>query len=160
LVTQIRLKEVLNYDPETGIFIWKIHRGGRAKVGTIAGTSSHGYVMIQIDKQMMLAHRLAWLYMYGYLPKLLDHKNCVKNDNRIENLRLATHSQNKMNIRRKTNNTSGFKGVSLHKATNKWRATIVLDGKQKTIGYFRDKEMAYAGYVKASEQFGEFQRIC
>jgi hypothetical protein len=99
-LTQERLKELLHYDPETGIFTNLTQRGGHAKKGAVAGTkNSIGYVCIRIDYDQYRAHRLAWLYVYGEFPeKFIDHMNEIRDDNRIINLRLATHQENLHNI--------------------------------------------------------------
>jgi hypothetical protein len=111
-----------------------------------------------IDGKRYLAHRLAWLYTHGAWPhKLLDHRNRVTGDNRIDNLREATGSQNKANQLTNTNNTSGFKGVYWSKQNAKWQAGIRHQGKQKHLGCFNTKEDAHTAYCTAATQLkGEF----
>jgi hypothetical protein len=99
-LTQNRLKQLLDYQPETGQFTWRVARAGLAKAGSVAGaTKTQGYRQIMVDGTMYLAHRLAWLYVHGHFPvKMLDHVNRQSWDNRIANLREATHKQNRENL--------------------------------------------------------------
>jgi HNH endonuclease len=113
-LTVEQLKELLNYNPETGLWTW-IKARGRCAKGSFAGTMLDGYIMIYVDKVGYLAHRLAWFYMTNRWPLEVDHKNTIKNDNRWDNLREATRSQNKFNVPALSNNTCGFKGVFYQK---------------------------------------------
>ena len=155
LITQQKLKELFIYDPESGIFARRIATGrhGRHKVGTKAGTSqNYGYVVIHVDGRRYVAHRLAWMYMYGEWPSTdLDHINNVKNDNRIANLRLATRKQNMQNVLSHKHNTSGFKGVSWHMPRSKWRAYIFCNYRQIHLGLFDTKEDAAAARIEAEK---------
>lgn len=158
-----RLREVLNYDQETGVFTWKISRctNGKASVGSVAGFyPKNGYRQIEIDRVRYLAHRLAWLYVYGTWPADgIDHKDGIRDHNWINNLRSATQSENAANRRRYANNSSGFKGVSYRQQARKgvWLAHISKDGKSIYVGTFQTPELAHAGYLsKANELFGDF----
>lgn len=152
-----RLREVLSYDPATGIFTWLISKGSVSKGRTASSIEQQGYVVIRIDGLSYKAHRLAWLYVYGKWPSLLDHINGVCTDNRIANLREATYSQNQQNSRPRYTGKSHFKGASRDRG--KWRATIVIDGRQKYLGGFNTPEEAHARYCQvAQETFGEFAR--
>lgn len=147
-----RLKELLSYDKATGLFTWRVDRI-KVKAGDIAGCLDHGYVRIRIDGVCYKAHRLAWYYQTSEWPEDVDHRNWIRNDNRFENLRSATASKNLANTRRKSNNTSGYKGVSWHKQRQTWRATCAT----KHIGLFDDPiEAAKAYDAAARELFGEF----
>jgi hypothetical protein len=157
-----RLREVLVYDPETGIFTWKEKIAKKVVVGKEAGRRRpDGYCRIRLFGVEYYAHRLAVAHHTGEWPVGdLDHANLDRSDNRIANLRLATRSQNQANHPRKSTNTSGFKGVGYFKPSNLWRARIVKDGKLTYQAYFRTKEDAYAAYCqKALELHGEFARV-
>lgn len=159
MLTQERLIEILNYDPESGKFSWKVSNNGRIIVGSIAGsTRKDGYLHIKIDGKKYLNHRLAWLYIYGDFPsKFIDHINTSKNDNRISNLREATRSENGMNRLKYSSNKSGYKGVSLDNEKQKWKAQLRFKGKNISGGYFDNPYEAHLAYQKLStEYFGEF----
>lgn len=119
MLTQERLKELFEYRPETGEFIRRVSRG-RAKAGSVAGTSDKdGYIIIGIDRERYKAHRLAFLYMEGKIPEEVDHKNRITWDNRWDNLRDTTSSENNKN--RTSYSNSGYLGISWHKAAQKWQ---------------------------------------
>ena len=153
--------KILTYDAESGLFYWNKETSKRLIKGSVAGTVDGGYVMIGIDRKQYRAHRLAWLYVYGEIPKeQVDHINCIKTDNRIENLRLASHGQNCSNREKQSNNTSGYKGVCFIKSKEKWRARIGYNGKKIYIGLFNTaKEASYAYKEKAIELHGEFAKF-
>jgi len=155
------LRELLDYDAETGVFTWLVSANNRTKAGSVAG-SPHGggYIIIGVRGRMYLAHRLAWLWVHSeWPPHDVDHINLDKTDNRIANLRLATRSQNKANTLRPFTNTSGVKGVSWHRQGRKWQARIKVNGKNKNLGLFTNIDAAAAAYRHAAdEHFGEFAR--
>ena len=156
MITQSELKELLNYDPKIGVFVWKIDFF-RAKAGSNAGhRHSTGYVVICIRNKRYKAHRLAWLWVHGFLPKCLDHINHDGYDNRIVNLREVTHLENHKNTKLKKNNTSEFNGVCLarQKKGIKWRAYVNIKGKQINLGFFSDKEKAIDARKAANIKYG------
>lgn len=158
-LTYTRLKELMHYDPETGIFTWLVDRHANKVKGTKAGSISvHGYNTIHIDGKMYRSSRLAFLYMTGKWPKsMIDHKNRIKNDDRWCNLRTANRSQNRVNTVRNVNNKSGYKGVYWRKRDLIWEAQIRVDKKLKYLGCFNTPEEASLAYQKASQEyFGEF----
>lgn len=158
MITQSELKEVLDYNPDTGLFTW-IESNGCVKAGDIARYKHHtGYINITITGKAYQAHRLAYLYMTGNFPKnSIDHINHVKDDNRWTNLRDATSSQNKSNIKKLKNNTSGYKGVSWDKRDKNWRAQIKHMNKNINIGSYTTPQEASEAYKKkAIEIYGEF----
>lgn len=148
--TQARLQQLLDYNPETGVFTWRLDRGGKARKGTPAGSlQSSGYVRITIDDKPYPAHRLAWLYMTGDLPPaLIDHKNRLKADNRWVNLRAATKAQNALNAKTRRDNQTGCKHVTRNK--KKWEVRMQVDGQLKYLGSFKTLESAseYASKVR------------
>lgn len=139
LLTQERLKELLHYEPETGIFTHQITRY-RVKKGQTAGSMTrNGYVLMKIDGGKYLAHRLAWFYVNGEFPKdQIDHIDGVKTNNSISNLREATNGENMSNIVWNSSNTSGAKGVSWCKRNKKWRAYVKKNRKFINLGLFVD----------------------
>ena len=137
-MTQKYLKKLLSYNPSTGIFTWKIRRR-KIRIGNVAGgINDNGYIRIKIDYKLHRAHRLAWLYIYGYLPNEMDHINHNRTDNRIENLREVTREENCKNRSIMLNNTSGITGVYWRKDRKKWQADIGFNGKQIFLGLFTD----------------------
>ena len=156
MITQQYLKEILAYEPETGQFFWKIRKAYNMKAGQLAGAlHKSGYIHISIDKKCHKAHRLAWLYMTGKEPdEYVDHINRIASDNRFVNLRLATAKQNCENCTTYKSNVSGFRGVSFHKATNKWRATLRHNKKHIHVGVFDTAlEASFAAEKKRNELF-------
>lgn len=157
-----RLKELLHYDPETGVFTWiLVRRGGRP--GKEAGNihKVHGYRSLMIDSKEHKCHRLAWFYMTGEWPKEhVDHINSDRSDNRWCNLREATHSQNMMNRGRLPQNRSGLKGVSFNKQSGKWRSEGECGGKRFYLGAFDCPAAAHLAYVVwADIHHGEFAKV-
>ena len=164
VITQVRLHELLSYDPETGLFRWKSRPGFSSRgwsesfVGKIAGTSNNGYVQIQLDFMIYRAHRLAFLYMTGELPEIVDHVNMNRSDNRWSNLRRATRHENYQNVPKRAWNRSGYKGVTKH-GRNRWRARIRVRGTLFELGYFDDITSAAAAYEAAAKKhFGDYAR--
>lgn len=155
-----RLKEVLDYNPETGEFSWLV--GGKGiKPGSRPGylDRSTGYFKLMIDKRNHYAHRLAWLLVHGVIPAgQIDHINGCRTDNRISNLRIATHAENCRNHQKRPMNTTGFKGVVRHQG--RFRAQIKSEGKCFHLGSFDTPEGAHAAYCDAaSKLFGKFARF-
>lgn len=151
-LTAERLREVLHYDENTGVFTWQTSNSNRAPSGSKAGSlDSKGYARIRVDGQDYRAHRLAWLWVFGAWPQsLVDHINHEKTDNRICNLREATASQNQQNRRLSRNNTSGYTGVHWDRHNNKWGATIGHLNTQKNLGRFESIEAAIQAYIAAA----------
>lgn len=154
MLTQTLLKEKLNYDPITGIFTWKQGKYKNKQAGTVAGKlPNQGYIRININKKEYKAHRLAWLYMYGeFPPKHLDHINRNREDNSINNLRLATDSVNSKNQTIYKNNSTGFHGVTSH--GDRWRARINVNGKKIHLGVFDTIEEAAQCRKRAEQKYG------
>lgn len=137
LITHARLLERLVYDPETGIFTWRISYGKKCKAGEIAGKlKSDGRWYIGIDYREYQRSRLAWYYMTGKHPDhWVDHENRIKSDDFWLNLRHAVPQENNQNSGKRSDNTSGVKGVSWNKAKQKWFAYIQIDYRLKSLGY-------------------------
>ena len=150
MITYDRLHELLTYNVDTGIFTWRVNRGP-AKAGSVAGCkNSDGYIVIRLDYELYYAHRLAWLYQYGYMPEpLIDHEYRMCDDNRINELRETSKQCNARNTGNFKHNTSGVKGVSVHEG--KWRARVRTTVGQKCLGVYADfEEAVFARY--AAEQ--------
>lgn len=148
LPLQSKLHSLLNYEPITGVFAWKVDRGRVAKRGTIAGyVGSDGYVSIRIDSKLYAAHRLAWMWMTGDDPGGLtvDHIDRNRQNNAFENLRLATGRQQRFNRRLKPSTGTEF---DKHQPKKPWRARF--DGKR--LGSFETQEEAHAAYLKAYKE--------
>lgn len=156
-----RLLAVLWFDAETGTFTWKQRLSHKGRVGAQAGSrSERGYLRISIDGERLLAHRLAWFYAHGKWPiEQLDHVNSNPADNRITNLREASHTQN-IQHRKRLKSQSGLKGAHLVRASGRWRAAIDCDGKKHTLGTFATAEEAHAVYCAAAKRLhGEFAKV-
>lgn len=154
MVTVDRLREVLNYDPDTGVFRWRVSTGDAIRPGQIAGGfNDGGYVKIGIDKRRYLAHRLAWLFVYSAWPKgQIDHFNGCPADNRIANLRDVTCKQNLENVRLRDANTSGYRGVSWDKERGKWLAYITHHHRMLNLGRYDSQEDAARAAKEARDK--------
>lgn len=160
------VEHLFQVDAEGGLIWWKNPTNPRLKVGSIAGCQTHrsAYVMIgltiQGKKKWFKRHRLIWLYVHGKWPEAdIDHINGVPGDDRISNLRAATKSQNSMNCKVSSKNTSGCKGVCWNPKKERWRARITMAGKENFLGWFKTLEGAIVARKNAEIQyFGEFVR--
>lgn len=173
------LRELVEYDPETGIFTWKkrdakwfsdsIYRKKEAWCnawnskwsGSPAFTAimALGYCKGSLLNKQYFAHRLAWMYVHGCWPDgQIDHINGVKSDNRIKNLRDVNNSENSCNKLIQSNNRTGYKGVSFNKKSGKWISRIEINGKIFCLGYFSCPEDAHEAYRKAADRLhGEYK---
>ena len=151
-LSQARLRELLHYDPDTGVFTWRVNVGSRAAAGGHPNCrDKNGYVLIRVDKRLYKAHRLAWLYVYGAWPAHgLDHINHIPSDNGIANLRDITHSQNMQNRGATKSSKSGIKGVYWSDYKHKWVAQIRLNYAHYRLGAYATKEAAAAAYKQAA----------
>lgn len=151
-ITVGRLREMLNYDSETGVLTWRESPRNRTLPGDVAGrVNDSGYVLLTLDKKTIRAHRAAWAIYYGELPcRELDHINGKRSDNRIVNLREVTRSQNCQNSFTRKNN-SGVKGVHLRKDTGRYSAQIQVDGEVTYLGCFDNIEAAKNARVSAEK---------
>lgn len=156
-LTQKRLKKLLEYDPDTGIFRWRVRHRATIPEDRIAGCVSmpSGYRVISVDDVSYREHRLAWLYVYGKWPDVpLDHINQDQVDNRISNLREATPQENQRNKRLPPNNTSGHVGVSRNDNGKRWIARIGVDDKIIRLGTFDSREDAITARKEAERRYG------
>lgn len=143
-----RLRNLFSYDEASGTLFWLVRKGKR-RAGEAAGyTMRNGYVMVRVDTHFIPAHRLIWCFCNGTWPAdEIDHKNGVRSDNRIDNLREATRSENLQNHGLSPRNTSGFSGVTWEKRTRKWLVSIKVNKKRIHLGRFTN--LAEAAVVRA-----------
>ncbi len=158
-LTAERLRELLDYDPRTGRMTRRVTRGSNALAGGEAGSiNGKGYVDVRVDGRRYRRSRLAWLHVTGAWPtQECDHRNGVKDDDRISNLRDVSRAENNRNAR--SWNQHGVKGVCFHarKRARPWEASIWMAGKRKSLGYFATKTEAAGAYTEASKrQHGAF----
>lgn len=156
ILTQDRLKELLHYNPDTGVFT-RLTDSIKFKSGDVAGyVDKDGYVQISLDGKRMPGHRLAFLYMSGELPKVFgDHKNGVRHNNAWENIREADKRENTRNAKSRKDNSSGFKGVNAYR--NKWEARCRTEFGREHLGYYDTPEEAAKAYQAFSKKhFGAF----
>lgn len=155
-LTVERLKEVLHYDLNTGLFIWLKSTNNKILIGSVAGgLDEKGYLRIKIDGKKYRAHRLAWFYVTGVWPIEIDHKDLNKSNNKFNNLREATRSQNASNGKVRKHNRSGVRGVS--QRGNRFYVEIMSNKKRYRIGVYNTLEEAKEAYNKAAVKYhGEF----
>lgn len=149
-LTVERLRELLHYNPETGVFTWKLKRPGRCGAGKEAGCfdAAHSGIKISVDGKQYKANRLAWFYVNGTWPKdQLSYINGCSVDNRIGNLREC----DMQNRKARNDNSSGFVGAVWNKKNQRWQAQIKIDGRNKHLGNFTDPRSASDAYAKAKE---------
>lgn len=163
------LRELLSYDPETGVLTWKYRELNWFKTesafkswntkyaGKSAFTAFHdeGYKQGRIFNKTYKAHRVGYAIHYGEWPKdQIDHINGNKADNRITNMRAVNNQENSRNSSKRNDNVSGFTGVFWHKQINKWRSKIRADGKDIHLGCFDCKLDAIAARINANKKYG------
>ena len=156
-------KRLVNIEYKDGCLYWTkmpehYHKGN---VGDRVGSDRRedGYRRVHFNGKSVYEHRIVFFMHHGYLPEYIDHINGNRSDNRIENLRIATRSQNKQNSKKYSNNTSGIKNVFFNKENKKWRVVLSLNGKTKHFGYYEDIELAELVAMEAREKYhGEFAR--
>lgn len=168
--------ECLDYNPKSGVLFWKARPRHHFKTdgswnlcltrdaGRIAGSpDAYGYLTVKISGKRYKAHRIAWAIIKGInlddVPAEIDHDNLVKDDNREDNLRPASGSQNCSNTGVRSDNSSGHKGVDFHKKNNLWRARIMKDGKSVFLGWFNTSEEAVTARSAAQPLHGAFARL-
>ncbi len=151
ILTQARLRELLDYNPETGVFTWRVSRRGHRKAGDEAGyLQRNGYVKITLDQRRVMAHRLAWLYAHGVWPlQQIDHINGDPSDNRLANLRDVAPQTNSENERKARRRKNGGTLLGAHWSTTwkRWKSSIISSGKSLHIGWFDTEQQAHEAYV-------------
>lgn len=153
MITQAKLKNLFNYDLTTGIFTRRVTKGRFCEGDRAGHVNARGYVMMMVDYKLYYAHRLAWLYVYGIWPGDLDHINRNESDNRIDNLREATQSQNNANQR-----LTARRGVTL--TSTGYLARICVNYTQISLGTYKTLKEAATVYREAHKRyFGEFSSV-
>jgi hypothetical protein len=138
-LTQARLKEVLNYDKETGLFTWMVSNSWCSEKDTAGTKENNGYIRISIDGNRYVAHRLAWLYVNGYFPEnQIDHIDRARDNNKWVNLREVSTQCNIRNRGLNSNNTSGVAGVNFDITSDKWIARITVSRQKRQLGSSKD----------------------
>lgn len=158
MVTQERLKELFDY--QDGKLIWKVSRG-RAVIGAVAGHlhKHFDYYRITINKNIYFTHKLIFMFHNGFMPEIVDHIDGNPLNNKIENLRPATRSQNMRNAKIHKTNTSGVKNVHWSKIDKKWIVMLRYAGTKKYFGSFDDIELADLVAQEARDKFhGQYAR--
>lgn len=155
MIDQETVKKLFHYDAESGILLWRNGNGRNVKPWQEAkAPNGHGYYTAKVDGKTHLAHRLAWLYVYGEFPKEdIDHKNRIRNDNRLCNLREVSRTDNCQNISLPTHNKSGHIGVSWIKSHNAWTVYVKVDKKNKWLGYYKNLDDAIAARKAGEKQY-------
>jgi hypothetical protein len=160
---QQKIREYFDYSD--GVLYWKTKTAHCVKIGQPAGTLDKrtGYHRVRVDSKFQKTHRVIFLYHHGYLPDFVDHIDGNKTNNKIENLRGATFSQNCMNQKISTRNTSGTKGVMWHKRDKKWFVQLRVNSKCHSFGYYEDKELAELVAIEATnklhKEFSAYQGV-
>ena len=154
MITQEEAHNLFEYDPVTGSLRYRSN-------GKIAGSSQNGYRRVKIKGKKYLVHRIIWLMVYGEWPSNhLDHRDCNRSNNRLENLRLANPHLNKANEPVRIDNLLQRKGVTFHRQTRKYQARIFVNGKSISLGLHHTIDDAAAAYAEAARKhFGEFARL-
>jgi len=158
IITQEMVLDRLSYDPDTGIFVWrKAYR--KKDIGRVSGWIHNAkikpYLLLLLYGKSYPAHRIAWLYIHGYMPEFeIDHIDGDGLNNKLSNLREVTHAENCKNKRQSILNKSGCTGVSIHKETGKWRARIRDGKKYFSLGLFANIEDAITARKNAEIKHG------
>jgi hypothetical protein len=143
IISQEYLREIFNY--KDGEFYWKNHKYKALNNKKVGGINGMGYHQLTINSKLYATHRLIFLFHYNFLPKTIDHIDGNKLNNKIENLREATLSQNQQNTKKHKDNTSGVKGITWHKFNKRWQVQMTVNGKNKYFGAYKDID--YAKFV-------------
>jgi hypothetical protein len=158
-LTAARLRELLDYDPDTGILRWKRSFAGPARAGDVAGTKTSKYVFLKIEQQRYSAHRLAWLWWHGSWPQdEVDHINGNTRDNRLSNLRDVPRGVNQQNVTSaNVDSLTGILGVTYRKDCPRrpWVAQISHENRTRRLGGFKTQDEAHAAYLAAKRRLHE-----
>jgi hypothetical protein len=151
MITQSLVRELFDY--RDGLLIWKTKRNGTRDCGGAGHLNKSGYMTVQINGRLYRSHRVIFLWHHGFLPEEIDHINRIKNDNRIENLRAVSHSENCTNRGVRSDNPTGVSGVSWNEKLNKWRVRITINKNRKELGLFSNFDDAVKARRSAEINF-------
>ncbi|WP_162292051.1 HNH endonuclease [Stenotrophomonas maltophilia] len=158
-----RLRELLAYDPVTGALTWIVYRNSKCRPGSTAGyIGPTGYRIVEIEGKAYAAHRIAFILHSGsdIADGLeIDHKDGVRDNNAADNLRAVTTSGNAQNRKLRSDNSSGYVGVSWHRQTQKWWAQIDHEGRRISLGLHATPEAASKAYLKAKKDLHPIQPV-
>ena len=159
MISHERLASLLSYDPRTGLFTWKVNKTSRVRAGDTAGSLyNNGYIVLQIDGKDYGAHRLAWFYVTGEWPAaVVDHRNCIKTDNRFDNLRSVSRKANSQNQREVHADKKSCKllGATWDKRWSNWKAQLTFNKKTIYLGRFKTAEEAHEAYLEGKRRIHE-----
>lgn len=160
MISPEQVREIFAYDPIVGIVLWRSPKANCVKIGDRAGNRRQdGYRSIEVGGKAYFEHRLIWAHVHGEWPlKHIDHINGDRSDNRLSNLREASVQENAQNRKRRSDNKSGFAGVSRHK-DGKWVSSITVAQTSKYLGIFKTPEEARDAYLQAKATFHTFQPV-
>lgn len=154
MIDQETVKKLFHYDAESGMLLWRYGNGRNVKPWQeVKALNSQGYYTVKINGTSYRVHRLIWLYVHGNFPdKYIDHKNRVRNDNRLCNLRDVNTTDNAQNISLPSHNKSGHIGVSWIKSHNCWTVFVKVNKKNKWLGYYKNLDDAVAARKAGEKQ--------
>ena len=155
MIDQETVKKLFYYDAESGMLLWRYGNKRNVKPWQEAkALNGNGYVCVKIQGKDYPAHRIIWLYVHGAFPKeFIDHKNRIRNDNRLCNLRDVSRSDNNQNISLPSHNKSGHMGVSWIKNRNCWTVTVAVNKKNKWLGYYKNLDDAIVARKEGEKQY-------
>ena len=155
MIDQETVRKLFHYDAESGMLLWRNGNGRNVKPWQQAkAPNGHGYYTVKIDGTSYSVHRLIWLYVHGNFPdKYIDHKNRIRNDNRLCNLRDVNTTDNAQNISLPSHNKSGYIGVSWIKSHNCWTVYVKVNKKNKWLGYYKNLDDAIAARKEGEKQY-------
>ena len=155
MIDQETVKKLFHYDAESGMLLWRNGNGRNVKPWQQAkALNGHGYYTAKVNGKNYLVHRLAWLYVHGAFPKHdIDHKNRIRNDNRLCNLRAVSRTDNCQNISLPSHNKSGHIGISWFALQKKWTVYVKVNKKNKWLGNYKNLDDAIAARKAGEKQY-------
>ena len=161
MIDQETVKKLFHYDAKSGMLLWRNGNGRNVKPWQEAKSLNNcGYYAVKIQGKDYRVHRIIWLYVNGKFPdRYIDHKNRIRNDNRLCNLRDVNTTDNAQNISLPSHNKSGYIGVSWIKSHNSWTVYVKVDKKNKWLGYYKNLDDAIAARKAGEKQYYNLPEI-